>query len=94
MREGISLSSPQNVRAQHPDLQHRAGEGKMTETALQIIQIDQSLWSEVAKEPREIQSKIGEFEERKVAKDILGKIEIRAPQVAGCTISRCTPSVA
>jgi HlyD family secretion protein len=55
--------------------------GKITETALQIIQIDQNLRSEVAKELREIQSKIGEFEERKVAaEDIVGKIEIRAPQ--------------
>ena len=55
--------------------------GKITETALQIIQIDQNLRSEVAKELREIQAKIGEFHERKVsAEDILGKIEIRAPQ--------------
>ena len=55
--------------------------GKITETALQIIQIDQNLRSEVAKELREIQAKIGEFQERKVsAEDILAKIEIRAPQ--------------
>lgn len=55
--------------------------GKITETALQIIQIDQNLRSEVAKELREIQAKIGEFHERKVsAEDILGKVEIRAPQ--------------
>lgn len=55
--------------------------GKITETELQIIQIDQNLRSEVAKELREIQAKIGEFRERKVsAEDILGKIEIRAPQ--------------
>jgi HlyD family secretion protein len=55
--------------------------GKITETSLQIIQIDQDLRSEVAKELREIQAKIGEFQERKVsAEDILGKIEIRAPQ--------------
>jgi HlyD family secretion protein len=55
--------------------------GKITETTLQIIQIDQDLRSEVAKELREIQAKIGEFRERKVsAEDILGKIEIRAPQ--------------
>jgi membrane fusion protein, type I secretion system len=55
--------------------------GKITETTLKIIQIDQDLRSEVAKELREIQAKIGEFQERKVsAEDILGKIEIRAPQ--------------
>jgi HlyD family secretion protein len=55
--------------------------GKITEIELQIIQIDQNLRSEVAKELREIQAKIGEFRERKVsAEDILAKIEIRAPQ--------------
>jgi HlyD family secretion protein len=55
--------------------------GKITETSLQVIQIDQDLRSEVAKELREVQAKIGEFLERKVsAEDILGKIEIRAPQ--------------
>jgi HlyD family secretion protein len=55
--------------------------GKITEIALQIIQIDTNLRSEVAKELREIQAKIGEFRERKVsAEDILAKVEIRAPQ--------------
>src|SRR5215471_14929440 len=41
--------------------------GKMTETELQIIQIDQDLRSEVAKELREIQGKMAELVERKVA---------------------------
>ncbi len=55
--------------------------GKMTETDLQIIQIDQDLSSEVAKEMREIEGKIGEFVERKItAEDQLKRIEIRAPQ--------------
>jgi HlyD family secretion protein len=54
---------------------------KMAETELQIIQIDQDLASEVAKELREIDAKIGEFVERKVAaEDQLKRIEIRAPQ--------------
>ena len=55
--------------------------GKMTETELQIIQIDQDLRSEVAKELREIQGKMAELVERKVAaEDQLMRTEIRAPQ--------------
>ena len=54
--------------------------GKITETTLQVIQVDEDLRSEVAKELREIQGRIGEFEERRVsAEDILSKILIRAP---------------
>ena len=41
--------------------------GKITETELQIIQIDQDLSSEVAKDMREVDAKFGEFVERKVA---------------------------
>ena len=55
--------------------------GKISETELQIIQIDRDLSSEVAKETREIDGKIGEFIERKVtAEDQLKRVEIRAPQ--------------
>jgi HlyD family secretion protein len=55
--------------------------GKIAETALQILQIDQDLASEVAKELREVDGKIGEFIERKVtAEDQLKRIDIRAPQ--------------
>ena len=55
--------------------------GKITETELQIIQIDQDLRSEVAKELREIQGKMAELVERKVtAEDQLMRTEIRAPQ--------------
>jgi HlyD family secretion protein len=55
--------------------------GKISETELQIIQIDRDLSSEVAKETREIDGKIGEFVERKVtAEDQLKRIEIRSPQ--------------
>jgi HlyD family secretion protein len=55
--------------------------GKISETELQIIQIDRDLSSEVAKETREIDGKIGEFVERKVtAEDQLKRVEIRAPQ--------------
>jgi HlyD family secretion protein len=55
--------------------------GKIAETELQIIQVDQDLSSDVAKELREIEAKIGEFVERKVAaEDQLKRIDIRAPQ--------------
>jgi len=55
--------------------------GKITETELQIIQIDQDLRSEVGKELSETRSKISEFVERKVATaDQLKRIDIRAPQ--------------
>ena len=55
--------------------------GKITEIELQILQIDQDLGSEVARELREIDVKIGEFVERKVAaEDQLKRVEIRAPQ--------------
>jgi HlyD family secretion protein len=54
--------------------------GKVTETELQVIQIDQDLSSEVAKDMREVDAKYGEFVERKVtAEDQLKRIEIRAP---------------
>jgi HlyD family secretion protein len=55
--------------------------GKITETQLQIIQVDQDLFSDVAKELRDTDSKIGEFVERKVtAEDQLKRTDIRAPQ--------------
>ena len=55
--------------------------GKIAENELKIIQIDQDLSSEVAKEMREIDSKIGEFVERKItAEDQLQRVDIRAPQ--------------
>jgi HlyD family secretion protein len=55
--------------------------GKISETELQVIQIDQDLSSDVARELREVDGKIGEFTERKVAaEDQLKRIELRAPQ--------------
>jgi HlyD family secretion protein len=55
--------------------------GKISELELQIIQIDQDLSSEVARELRDVDGKIGEFVERKVtAEDQLKRIDIRAPQ--------------
>ena len=55
--------------------------GKIAETELKIIQVDQDLSSDVGKELREVDAKIGEFVERKVtAEDQLKRIDIRAPQ--------------
>jgi HlyD family secretion protein len=57
------------------------GKGKITEIELQIIQIDKDMVSEVSKDLRETNDKIGEFIERKVtAEDQLRRIDIRAPQ--------------
>jgi HlyD family secretion protein len=57
------------------------GKGKVSETELQIIQLDQNLRSDVAKELADIRAKIAELVERKVtAMDQLQRIEIRAPQ--------------
>jgi HlyD family secretion protein len=55
--------------------------GKISEINLQILQIDQELSSEVAKELRELDGRFGEFIERKVAaEDQLKRVDIRAPQ--------------
>ena len=55
--------------------------GKISELELQIIQVDRDLASEVGKELREVDAKIGEFVERRVAaEDQLKRIDIRAPQ--------------
>jgi HlyD family secretion protein len=56
-------------------------EGKVTETELQIIQVDQDLRSEVAKDLGETRAKVSEFVERKAATDDqLKRTEVRAPQ--------------
>ena len=55
--------------------------GKITETELQIIQVDKDMVSEVSKDLRETNDKIGELIERKVtAEDQLRRVEIRSPQ--------------
>ena len=55
--------------------------GKISETNLQIIQIDQDLRSDVAKELREVQGKIAELVEKRVAaQDQLKRIDVRSPQ--------------
>ncbi|SFB32058.1 HlyD family secretion protein [Rhizobium sp. NFR07] len=55
--------------------------GRISETRLQILQIDQDLKAEVGKELREVQAQLGEFIERRVAaEDELKRIDIVAPQ--------------
>ena len=55
--------------------------GRISETELQTIQIDSDLSSEVGKELREIDARLGELLERKVtAEDQLKRTDIRAPQ--------------
>ncbi|MDX8496670.1 HlyD family type I secretion periplasmic adaptor subunit [Mesorhizobium sp. VK22B] len=55
--------------------------GRIAETRLQVIQVDQDLRKEVATELRDVQSKISEFVERKVsAEDQLKRIDLRSPQ--------------
>lgn len=54
---------------------------KITETNLQIFQIDQDLRSEVARDLADIRGRMAEFEEREaVATDLLRRIDIVAPQ--------------
>jgi HlyD family secretion protein len=54
--------------------------GKITEIELQILQLDRDLATEVAKEIREVETKIGELSERRVtADDQLRRVELRAP---------------
>jgi HlyD family secretion protein len=55
--------------------------GKITETELQILQIDEDLRTEVGKELAEIRGKLAELVEKWVmAEDQLKRIDIRAPQ--------------
>jgi HlyD family secretion protein len=55
--------------------------GRITETRLQILQVDQDLKAEVGRELREVQGQFGEYVERKVAaEDELRRIDIVAPQ--------------
>lgn len=54
---------------------------KIAETQLQIIQLDSDHRTEVTRDLREIQAKLAEFNERRVAaEDQLKRVDIRAPQ--------------
>lgn len=55
--------------------------GRIAETELQIIQIDQDMRSDVARQLADIRAKVAELNERYVtAQDQLKRIDIRAPQ--------------
>jgi HlyD family secretion protein len=55
--------------------------GKITETQLQILQVDQEMRAEVGKDLADIRARIAELVERKVtAEDQLKRVDIRAPQ--------------
>jgi len=55
-------------------------ESRIAETSFQIIQIDEQMRAEAMQELREIQSKIAEYTERRVAaEDQLKRVDIRAP---------------
>jgi HlyD family secretion protein len=71
------------LQGEHGQLIATAAEakGKIVETELQILQVDQQFTSDVAKELRDTDSKIGEYVERKVtAEDQLKRTDLRAPQ--------------
>ena len=54
--------------------------GQIVETRLQIIAIDQNRFSDAQKELREVEGRIAELQERKVAaEDQLRRVELRAP---------------
>jgi HlyD family secretion protein len=55
--------------------------GKITETELQILQVDQDMRTEVGKDLADIRGRVAELVEKKVAaQDQLKRIDIRAPQ--------------
>lgn len=55
--------------------------GRISETRLQILQVDQDLKSEVARELSDVQAQMGEYVERRIsAEDSLKRIDILAPQ--------------
>src|SRR4029453_5862000 len=67
--------------------------GKITETELQIIQIDKDMVSEVSKDLRETNDKIGEFVARKATtEDQRPRLDIRAPQ-DGVVLQSPVPTV-
>ncbi|MGX9948522.1 HlyD family type I secretion periplasmic adaptor subunit (plasmid) [Bradyrhizobium denitrificans] len=71
------------IKGEHGQLVASTAEakGKISEIELQIIQIDQDMRSDVAKELRETEGKIAELVEKRIsAQDQLKRIDIKAPQ--------------
>lgn len=76
-REGTNLDGE---RGRLVEAQAQSG-GKIAETRLQVIQIDQDLRSEVASNLRDIEGQTAEYIERRVsAEDQLKRIDLVAPQ--------------
>lgn len=73
--------------------------GKISELELQILQIDQDLRTEVAKELAEIRAKEAEVVEKKLAaEDLLRRVDLRSPldgivhQLAVHTVGAAVPA--
>jgi HlyD family secretion protein len=89
-RKLVSLERVSNLQLELSRLQGESGrlaaaiaetEGKISETALQALQVDEDMRKDVNEELRELDGKEVELIERKtVAKDQLARTEIRAPQ--------------
>ncbi|MGQ0672214.1 MAG: HlyD family type I secretion periplasmic adaptor subunit [Hyphomicrobium sp.] len=55
--------------------------GQITETRLKIIELEETMRANAQKELREIEAKLAELEERRVAaQDMLKRVDLRAPQ--------------
>lgn len=55
--------------------------GKISETQLQLLQVDQDMLTEAGKDLRDIESKLAEAQERAIAaQDQLQRVDVRAPQ--------------
>jgi HlyD family secretion protein len=86
----VSVARLKQLQRDHARLQGESGQliadiararGKIAETELQILQLDQDFRTDVLKELRETQAKIAELQERaNAASDELKHTDIRAPQ--------------
>jgi HlyD family secretion protein len=86
----VSISRIMQLRRDQARLQGERGQfiadiararAKISETELQIIQLDQDFRTEVLKDLRETQGKISELFERKIAaEDQLKRVDLRAPR--------------
>jgi HlyD family secretion protein len=56
-------------------------EGQITEIELQILEIDETIRTEAQKELRDLESRLAELNERRIAaEDMLRRVELKAPQ--------------
>lgn len=56
-------------------------EGQISETELQILEVDETIVTDAQKEFREVEARLGELQERRVAaEDTLKRVEMRAPR--------------